>query len=171
MRSIPRFGGSMPMIGFQTGSEYRRRPGYCMPSGTCGHFLASVAQTNLCRFVMSARFSTMWCLAVMVLAAGILQRVVLEAEADFLRDPRLAGHRLECPAQVLASNLARKTSTKHRAIHLPASRSDAAISLIERNRTSSSSLVGSNPRRCQNSAASPSTALTINARPPISDAA
>ena len=39
----------------------------------------------------------------MVLAAGILQRVVLEAEADFLRDPRLAGHRLECPAQVLAS--------------------------------------------------------------------
>ncbi len=107
----------------------------------------------------------------MVLAAGILQRVVLEPEADFLRDPRLAGHRLECPAQVLASNLARKTSTKHRAIHLPASRSDAAISLIERNRTSSSSLVGSNPRRRQNSAASPSTALTINARPPISDAA
>jgi hypothetical protein len=57
-----------------------------------------MAQTNLCRFVMSARFSTTWCLAVMVLAAGILQRVVLEAEADFLRDPRLAGHRLECPA-------------------------------------------------------------------------
>ena len=49
------------------------------------------------------RFSTMQCLAVMLLAAGILQRVVLEAVADFLRDPRLAGHRLECPAQVLAS--------------------------------------------------------------------
>lgn len=90
----------MLMIGFQTGSECRRTPGYCMPFR---HFLASVAEANFSLFVMSARFSTMQCLAVMLLAAGILQRVVLEAVADFLRDPRLAGHRLECPAQVLAS--------------------------------------------------------------------
>ena len=41
--------------------------------------------------------------AVIVLGADVLQGVVLEAVADFLRDPRLAGHRLECPAQVLAS--------------------------------------------------------------------
>lgn len=41
---------------FQTGSECRRTPGYCMPFR---HFLASVAETNFSLFVMSARFSTM----------------------------------------------------------------------------------------------------------------
>ena len=54
---------------------------------------------------------------------------------------------------------------------LPPTPSDAAISLIERSRTNGSSLDCSKPRRCQNSAASLSTALTIKARPPISEAA
>lgn len=44
--------------------------------------------------------------------------------------------------------------------------SDAAISGIERTRVSGSSRVGRKPRRCENAAASGSTALTSSARPP-----
>lgn len=48
---------------------------------------------------------------------------------------------------------------------------EAAIAEIGRNRTSGSSFEGKKPRRCQNCAASASTALTISARPPTSAAA
>ena len=84
----------MPMIGFQTGSEYRRRPGYCIPSGTCAHFLASMAQTNLCRFVMSARFSTMWSLA-----GWFLQ--LASCNAWFWRRSRISFEILALPVTVL----------------------------------------------------------------------
>ena len=45
------------------------------------------------------------------------------------------------------------------------------MSAIERNRINGSSFVATKPRRDQKRAASLSTALTIRARPPISDAA
>jgi len=58
---------------------------------------------------------------------------------------------------------------KRRHNHLPPSPSEAAMSLIERSRTRGSSLDGSKPRRLQNSAASPSTALTIQGPPTDSE--
>jgi hypothetical protein len=48
---------------------------------------------------------------------------------------------------------------------------DAAMSVIDRNKINGSSFEGINPRRFQKPAASTSTALTINARPPMRSAA
>lgn len=75
-------------------------------------------------------------------------------------------------SMMTACDCSRQTLSRDAQVNHRAARSiDAAMSDIDRNRTHASSFEGTNPRRIQKSAASPSTALTTSARPPIRRAA